>query len=162
MNKVRTMGLSSSFSFSIVFFLYRWKTLSTQGSKSNTLAVVFWANHPETSTRAEFLGWEVLFLWLFTCYQWRVNTNSLKYVMKKKNFFYQKSSCLVPLLLGCFAYSIVTNIIFYHRTLSWLGTKPNSTFLLSAFLRNFFQGQDRLTQWCVLCISTSFWVLRAP
>ena len=24
-----------------------------------------------------------LFLWLFTCYQWRVNTNSLKYVIKK-------------------------------------------------------------------------------
>ena len=46
--------------------------------------MVFGANRPETSTRVEFLGWEVLFLWLFTCYQWRVNTNSLKYVMKKK------------------------------------------------------------------------------
>ena len=50
----------------------------------NILTVVFWAKHLEIFTMVKFSGWEALFLWLSTLYQWRVNTNSLKYVMKKK------------------------------------------------------------------------------
>ena len=66
MNKVWNMGLSSSFSFSIVYFLvffqfvgalwrdYRWKTLLTPEFKSNTFPVVIFG--PLTTKPWEFLG----------------------------------------------------------------------------------------------------------
>ena len=50
----------------------------------------FITKHPEIITQVRILGWMVLSLWLFTCYQWRVNTNSLKYIMKKKYFHVMK------------------------------------------------------------------------
>ena len=49
----------------------------------NYHTVVFWPHYPEIIILMIILGSKALFLWLFTCYQWQVNTNSLKYFINK-------------------------------------------------------------------------------
>ena len=124
MNKVWNMGLSSSFSFSIVYFLvffqfvgalwrdYRWKTLLTPEFKSNTLPVVIFG--PLTTKPWEFLGvWGLRALFpsgnLPATNGGQVN-KSLKYCMKKKTLSFNNQFFLKTKLcsfLGLSAFTIL-------------------------------------------------------
>ena len=112
-----------------------------QGSKSNTIIVVFWVNRLETLRTPEVYRTLSSFY-----YQWQVDTNSLKYAWKK---------------IGWYKSKISKNLTFFNITLHNLNKKPHKMFrflyakkkqivLKLECLRKRKEGSEIITALCFL------------